>query len=290
MVCLLSHVRRLRREPDKLRQCLQGATGQQRQAIQKLVDLPLACKKAAQSSQGSSPRSLTGACKKAKASTSASAGVAQACKKAKIASAASEAQSSPPGDDDRSEHAEATKASKKRTLQQQVSDVSVDSRGWPSMLQSPKEEKKASRQRGPEESSSFAILEKKRLSYRKELEAAAQAAAQDYVDKCQQASPERRRPASKRPAAKSESPEILKKKPAKRDSKALQVAAKTSGSERRPWSAIRKVMGTNQAYLMGLFGDKWKIIIGCTKKMGTHFSRWSSPGCVGIGKSCYVHR
>ena len=38
--------------------------------------------------------------------------------------------------------------------------------------------------------------------------------------------------------------------------------------ERRPWSAVKKVLGKDQAYLMGLFGAKWKLIIGCTKKMG----------------------
>ena len=45
-------------------------------------------------------------------------------------------------------------------------------------------------------------------------------------------------------------------------------AAESLRPERRPWSAVKKVLGKDQAYLMGLFGAKWKLIIGCTKKMG----------------------
>ena len=56
LVCLLSHVRRLRRDPAKRRQCMQGATGEQRQAIQGFVALPGACKKATLPLQGSSDR------------------------------------------------------------------------------------------------------------------------------------------------------------------------------------------------------------------------------------------
>ena len=37
--CLLFHWRRLRREPDKLRQCLQTATGEERERIQALVKI-----------------------------------------------------------------------------------------------------------------------------------------------------------------------------------------------------------------------------------------------------------
>ena len=46
------------------------------------------------------------------------------------------------------------------------------------------------------------------------------------------------------------------------------AAAESPRPERRPWSAVKKVLGKDQAYLMGLFGAKWKLIIGCTKKMG----------------------
>ena len=34
---------------------------------------------------------------------------------------------------------------------------------------------------------------------------------------------------------------------------------------------MKKVMGKDQAYLMGLFGRDWKLIIGCTKRMGKIF-------------------
>lgn len=66
LVCLLSHVRRLRRDPAKRRQCMQGATGEQRQAIQGFVALPGACKKATLPLQGSSASGDGQACKKAR--------------------------------------------------------------------------------------------------------------------------------------------------------------------------------------------------------------------------------
>ena len=70
MVCILSHVRRLGREPDKLRQCLQGATGAQRHTIEELVAL-CACKKA-----NEPPQPSPDACKKAQEPSQ------DACKKA----------------------------------------------------------------------------------------------------------------------------------------------------------------------------------------------------------------
>lgn len=66
LVCLLSHVRRLRRDAAKRRQCMQGATGEQRQAIQELVALPASCKKATIPVQGSPASGDGQACKKAK--------------------------------------------------------------------------------------------------------------------------------------------------------------------------------------------------------------------------------
>ena len=34
---------------------------------------------------------------------------------------------------------------------------------------------------------------------------------------------------------------------------------------------MKKVLGKDQAYLMGRFGNDWKLIIGCTKRMGNIF-------------------
>ncbi|CAL1137661.1 unnamed protein product, partial [Cladocopium goreaui] len=93
LVCLLSHVRRLRRDAGKRRQCMQGATGEQRQAIQELVALPAACKKATLPVQGSPASGDGQTCKKAKktkrSSSVSSSSEAQACKKAKSSSSAS---------------------------------------------------------------------------------------------------------------------------------------------------------------------------------------------------------
>ena len=66
-------------------------------------------------------------------------------------------------------------------------------------------------------------------------------------------------------AAESSRPE---RRPAARASQEGMEAAESLRPERRPWSAVKKVLGKDQAYLMGLFGAKWKLIIGCTKKMG----------------------
>ena len=88
MVCLLSHVRRLKREEAKLRQCLLQATGSERQTVLELVDLQPdykkavpeaaeACKKALPSSSVALParQSSTG---------STSDADQQACKKARL--------------------------------------------------------------------------------------------------------------------------------------------------------------------------------------------------------------
>jgi len=120
LVCLLSHVRRLRRDPAKRRQCMQGATGEQRQAIQEFVALPAACKKATLPVQGSPASGDGQACKKAKKAKRSSSvsfsSEAQACKKAKSSSSASLPAS---------QGAEACK--KARVLKAKVSEVSLDS-------------------------------------------------------------------------------------------------------------------------------------------------------------------
>jgi hypothetical protein len=48
-------------------------------------------------------------------------------------------------------------------------------------------------------------------------------------------------------------------------------AAARQRPERRPWSAVKKILWKDQSYLMGLFEKKWKLIIGCAKKMGQFF-------------------
>ncbi|CAK9111402.1 unnamed protein product [Durusdinium trenchii] len=182
MVCILSHVRRLGREPDKLRQCLQGATGAQRHTIEELVALyackkaneppqpsPDACKKAQEPSQDACkkanepPQPSPDACKKAQEPSQ------DACKKANSSSSV--------GLPLRKSHTESAPGSeqackKARTLKEEISMVSVDSHGFPMILKSPEHE---DRERP------MSILERQRASYREQLQQAAQAAAQQHV-------------------------------------------------------------------------------------------------------------
>lgn len=200
LVCLLSHVRRLRRDPAKRRQCMQGATGEQRQAIQEFVALPAACKKATLPVQGSPASGDGQACKKAKKAKRSSSvsfsSEAQACKKAKSSSSASLPAS---------QGAEACK--KARVLKAKVSEVSLDSQGFPAMLASPKKMEKEKASKG--DPKSISILEKQRASYRDQLEQAAKAAATDFVEK---ARPERRPSIAKKPASKQSQKAGSKKK------------------------------------------------------------------------------
>ena len=234
MVCILSHVRRLGREPDKLRQCLQGATGAQRHTIEELVAL-YACKKA-----NEPPQPSPDACKKAQEPSQ------DACKKANSSSSV--------GLPLRKSHTESAPGSeqackKARTLKEEISMVSVDSHGFPMILKSPERE---DRERP------MSILERQRASYREQLQQAAQAAAQQHVADGS-SRPARRPGLSKKPAGKPKAKQCIKKKPS------------YSGPERRPWSDVKKVLGKDQAYLLGLQEGQWKLIVGCTKKMGKHF-------------------
>ena len=278
MVCILSHVRRLGREPDKLRQCLQGATGAQRHTIEELVALyackkaneppqpsPDACKKAQEPSQDACkkanepPQPSPDACKKAQEPSQ------DACKKANSSSSV--------GLPLRKSHTESAPGSeqackKARTLKEEISMVSVDSHGFPMILKSPEHE---DRERP------MSILERQRASYREQLQQAAQAAAQQHVADGS-SRPARRPGLSKKPAGKPKAKQCIKKKPSysgpERRPEAKQGPKKKpsySGPERRPWSDVKKVLGKDQAYLLGLQEGQWKLIVGCTKKMGKHF-------------------
>ena len=279
MVCILSHVRRLGREPDKLRQCLQGATGAQRHTIEELVALyackkaneppqpsPDACKKAQEPSQDACkkanelPQPSPDACKKAQEPSQ------DACKKANSSSSV--------GLPLRKSHTESAPGSeqackKARTLKEEISMVSVDSHGFPMILKSPEASKDRERP--------MSILERQRASYREQLQPAAQAAAQQHVADGS-SRPARRPCLSKKPAGKPKAKQCVKKKPSysgpERRPKAKQGPKKKpsySGPERRPWSDVKKVLGKDQAYLLGLQEGQWKLIVGCTKKMGKHF-------------------
>ena len=254
MVCILSHVRRLGREPDKLRQCLQGATGAQRHTIEELVAL-YACKKA-----NEPPQPPPDACKKAQEPSQ------DACKKANSSSSV--------GLPLRKSHTESAPGSeqackKARTLKEEISMVSVDSHGFPMILKSPEASKDRERP--------MSILERQRASYREQLQQAAQAAAQQHVADGS-SRPARRPGLSKKPAGKPKAKQCIKKKPSysgpERRPKAKQGPKKKpsySGPERRRWSDVKKVLGKDQAYLLGLQEGQWKLIVGCTKKMGKHF-------------------
>ena len=278
MVCILSHVRRLGREPDKLRQCLQGATGAQRHTIEELVALyackkaneppqpsPDACKKAQEPSQDACkkanepPQPSPDACKKAQEPSQ------DACKKANSSSSV--------GLPLRKSHTESAPGSeqackKARTLKEEISMVSVDSHGFPMILKSPEHE---DRERP------MSILERQRASYREQLQQAAQAAAQQHVADGS-SRPARRPGLSKKPAGKPKAKQCIKKKPSysgpERRPEAKQGPKKKpsySGPERRRWSDVKKVLGKDQAYLLGLQEGQWKLTVGCTKKMGKHF-------------------
>ena len=272
-VCLLSHVRRLKRDSSKLRQCLQGATGAERQSILEIVDLPDACKKAAPGPEDDQ------ACKKAKAAKETSS--------AKAAEAGGQGSSSSASLKEPEEQA----CKKARTLKLQVSDVSVDSHGWPALLNSPKAAKEEEEEVKDCFSRNMTILEKMRVSCKEQLDKAAQEAAQELVESrpgLERRSEIQKKPASKeckkKPASKKASlPKAKSLRPERRPTEkqgpkkeaAPQpeplVAAEGPRPERRPWSAVKKVMGKDQAYLMGLFGRDWKLIIGCTKRMGKIF-------------------
>ena len=269
-VCLLSHVRRLKRDSSKLRQCLQGATGAERQSILEMMDLPDACKKATPAPEDEK------ACKKAKAA------------KETFSERTEEAGGQGSSSSASLTHPEEQACKKAKTLKVQISDVSVDPHGWPAILKSPKAEKEQEEAQGR---TTMSILEKVRESCKEQLDKAAQQAAQDLVQskpgpetrpatkKKPASKGSKKRPASKKaqvPKAKTERPErrpTQNRRHQKQKTPKTEpvVAAEDPRPERRPWSAVKKFLGKDQAYLMGRFGNDWKLIIGCTKRMGNIF-------------------
>lgn len=226
-VCLMAHCRRLGREPEKLRQCFKQATGTERQAIEELLSL-----KAWKKASGSSTTSKSSPLKKSLAKKDEE----NACKKA-------------------------------RTLKEQVSDISLDSQGFPAMLKSPAKEKEELPAREAAEATASSskevktILERTRESKRKLLDAAAEDAAQAMVA-C--GSP---RPA-KRPASHLTTGSGAKKPAIQTTEKSISSPA---GPERRPWSDVKFVGGAKQSYLQGFEENKWKPIVACSEKQGQFY-------------------
>lgn len=294
-VCLLSHVRRLQREPDKLRQCLAGATRLQKTTILELVELKgKAWKKAlpiatdARSARPDASTSLGGSGTVSDHSLppSSSTGgsqepVQQACKKA-------------------------------RSLKEQVSDVSVDSSGWPNILSSPKKQAKLSpkaKSKAEKEAQATILEKRKGNGPRETLEQAAEAAAQSLRPASEEPRPERRpekKPATSKKqtppqrstsiAAKAVSEQLVEdhgqsrperrpptktkslkqkqtlKRPANRSrSSRGRQEQECPGPERRPWSRVKKTLATEQAYLQGFDGQSWKLIVCCSAKLAASY-------------------
>ena len=103
-ICPLSHWRRAKGNKQKLEQCLKQATGAQRSSIMELMQLK------------------AGACKRAQLPLQSSTSQSLACEQA----------------DDKKEIEEARP---RRTLKVEISDVSLDSQGFPLMLSSPQKKK-----------------------------------------------------------------------------------------------------------------------------------------------------
>ena len=213
MVCLLSHVRRLKREEAKLRQCLLQATGAERQTILELVGLQPACKKAAAE-----------ACKKALPSSSAALPARQTITVSKS-------------------DADQQACKKARILKPAISDVSVDSNGFPMILQSPKSSKQEEEEAPPE---SMSILEKRRASYKEQLNKAAEDVAEEFVKSSKW--PERR--PTKKPACKAG----LKKK--------------TAAKEKKQQGRQQKAQGLQEGQQPVPAKKKWKQLQGKGLKEG----------------------
>lgn len=279
--CLLSHVRRLEREPDKLRQCLATATGMQRQTILELVDLKRkACKKASPSANPArSAKPFNSPDGLGNDNGAVNEEMQQACKKA-------------------------------RTLKQEVSDISLDSDGFPNILSSPKRQEEnllpeAQSSVQAEENQATILEKRKATSARDALEQAAEAAAQDFRPAGENSGSERR--PKKRPACSKEKEKTFtsqaaekveleeagpERGPAKKP--ACLKAAKTlkrllkkdkgeiasrvrpeqedPGLGRRPWSKVKKTLAKEQSYLQGYVNNTWKLIVSCSAKMAASHS------------------
>ena len=228
--CLLSHWRRLRREPDKLRQCLQTATGEERECIQALVKVK----------PGLVPGADRKACEKAKSAplpVSRAEAESESCEKDK--------DKAPPSTEacKKANELEGKKTTKPKVLKAAVSDVSMDSEGFPMILKTPPREQKM-------------IIEKQSSSgHRDALALAAEEAAAKMVQT---------RPC-KRPAS------APKHNPSPKKMKKPCHEPKQGGPGKRPWSKVRTVLAKEQSYIQGLEEGQWKLIVACSRKMGSSF-------------------
>ena len=205
------------------------------------------CLKQATGAQRSSIMELmqlkAGACKKARLPLQSSSSQSLACEKA-------------------SDNKDIEKARSSRTLKVEISDVSLVSQGFPLMLSSP-QEKEGKSELAPKGTS---ILEKTRASQREALQNAAEEAASRV------AKPERRPeevPCLKKPAALLKRPARFEMTKAKKPKETPADPPAEARPERRPWSAYKKILGTSQSCLQGVYEDGHvKLIVACTENMG----------------------
>jgi len=184
-----------------------------------------------------------------------------------------------------------------------LSEVSLDSKGFPNMLRTPDTKKgaAASSCRGLKESQAPEVfkgktpspktsrkkdhlpilLSKKAQSHRDTLESQAAAAAEHLAEK----TPEKKRKAKagkrKRPAASSSSQKAAKrlaKRPAANlldEASQRQVVEKREGVEVVPgqsgWEKIKAEKYTKQSYIRGWWTDKWHLLVACSEKQASSY-------------------
>ena len=262
MVCVMAHHRRLRRSSEKVRQCLANATGAERQIIKELLALEpgKACKKAEKSNVKTADIAQEN---ETHAGSSTDKPPKSDKKAGKLRREISDVSLDSEGfpmmlkfpDSDANACKKVEEASGKRSLKREPSSVSVDSDGFPRMLQSP--EQKADK-------GSPRILEKRRGGLQR-AKLAARDLANDSPKKKRkkQKTQEKDTVHMKRPAA--------KKAPKKRPSGQMEADTGEDGSERRPWQRVRKVLASKQSYLQGWDGQVWKLIVACSENMGSKF-------------------
>ena len=145
---------------------------------------------------------------------------AEACKKAlPSSSVALPARQSSTGS---TSDADQQACKKARSLKPAISDVSVDSNGWPMMLKSPKRSKQEEEEAPPQ---IMSILEKRRASYKEQLNKAAQEAAEEFVKSRKW--PERR--------------------PAKKPACKAGIQKKTAAKEKMPKGRQQKAQGLKES-------------------------------------------
>ena len=306
LVCLMSHYRRLRREPGRLRQCFATATGVERQIIQGLLDIEpaQACKKAnpkegdCEAEQQDTVRKRPEIAREADAERNETTACEKADSSRRLKRQVSEVTLDSEGfplmlrspDDSASE--KATQGVPKRSFKEQTSPVSLDSEGFPRMLQTPPSEKPAAEK----ENKQNILFKRKDGKQREQLSIAAEEAAAAFAEK---SPPAKKRPAAKRGCKRKAAPEdgperrpqTVKKRPAanvapenpqlgperrpqtvkKRPAANVAPENPQLGPERRPWQKTRKVLAKKQSYLQGWIDQSWKLIVACSEGMASAF-------------------